>query len=365
MKKRYASHEAGLGGRKKVKCITTQSDNMRETFTRQLLLTTVAALLFFGAQEVSAQDLFSVPRVVAKVRPSVVQISARRVSYDMFLRPVPSEGLGSGIIYDSRGHILTNSHVVGEEKEVQVILPDGRKFGGDVMGRDPMTDLAVVMIKGKDLPYAPLGDSSKLEIGETLIAIGNALGLEGGPTVTVGVVSALNRSIEDGTGIALSDLIQTDAAINPGNSGGPLINVKGEVVGINTAAIPSAHGLGFAIAINSAKPVAKELLEIGMVLRPWLGIVPITITPGLAALYDLPAKERILVARVEKGNPAAEAGLQTGDIITALAGEKVKSVAELRAVIAKKKLGDRVDVEINRDRKKFTMSLTLGWMPDV
>ncbi len=337
---------------------------MREPSVRQLLLNTVVALLFFGAQNVSAQDSFSVPRVVAKVRPSVVQIIARRVSYNSFLRPVPSEGLGSGIIYDSRGHILTNSHVVGEEKDVQVILPDGRKFSGQVMGRDPITDVAVVMIKGKDLPYTSLGDSSKLEIGETLIAIGNALGLKGGPTVTVGVVSALNRSIEVAAGIALSDLIQTDAAINPGNSGGPLINLKGEVVGINEAVIRSAQGIGFAIAIDSAKPVAKGLLEIGMVVRPWLGIVPINITPGLAAVYDLPAEEGVLVARVEKGNPAAEAGLQTGDIITALAGEKVKSVAELRAVIAKKKLGDRVDLQINRDRKKFTMSLTLGVIPD-
>ena len=343
---------------------TIQSDNMRGTFTRQLLLTTVVAFLSFVAREVWAQTLFSVPQVIAKVRPSVVQISARRVSYDIFLRPVPSNGLGSGIIYDSRGYILTNSHVVGEEEDVQVILPDGRKFGGDVMGRDPITDLAVVMIKGKDLPYTSLGDSSKLEIGETLIAIGNALGLEGGPTVTVGVVSALNRSIEDATGIALIDLIQTDAAINPGNSGGPLINLKGEVVGINMAVIPSVHGVGFAIAINSAKPVAKELLETGMVVRPWLGIVPITITPGLAALYDLPAEEGVLVARVVKGNPAAEAGLQTGDIISVLAGERVKSVAGLRAVIAKKKLGDRVNLEINRDRKKFTMSLTLGVVPD-
>jgi S1-C subfamily serine protease len=337
---------------------------IKEVSVRQLLLTTVVACLIFAVQEVSAQTLFSVPQGAAKVRPSVVQIIARRVSYDIFLRPVPSEGLASGIIYDSRGYILTNRHVVGEEEDVQVILPDGRKFGGEVMGRDSITDLAVIMIKGKDLPYASLGDSSKLEIGETVIAIGNALGLEGGPTVTVGVVSAVNRSIGDATGIVLSDLIQTDAAINPGNSGGPLINLKGEVVGINMAVIPSAHGVGFAIAINSAKPVAKELLEIGMVVRPWLGIVLITITPGLEALYDLPAEEGVLVARVEKGNPAAEAGLQTGDIITALAGERVKSVAGLRAVIAKKKLGDRVDLEINRDRKKFTMSLTLGVIPD-
>ncbi|HLB94578.1 MAG TPA: trypsin-like peptidase domain-containing protein, partial [Nitrospiria bacterium] len=299
-----------------------------------------------------------------KVRPSVVQITTRQISYDVFLRPVPSEGLGSGVIFDPRGHILTNSHVVEEAKEVRVILPDGRKFAGKVMGRDPITDLAVVMIQGKDLPHTPLGDSTKLEIGETLIAIGNALGLEGGPTVTVGVVSALDRSIEDPSGVALGDLIQTDAAINPGNSGGPLVNLKGEVVGINTAIIPSAQGIGFAIAINSAKPVAKELLEKGKVVRAWLGIAPITITRGLAASYDLPAEQGVLIAKVEPGSPAAKAGLRPGDIIVNFAGERIKGVADLRSAIAKKKVGDSVKLETNRNKRKATVSVSLGKMPE-
>lgn len=292
----------------------------------------------------------------------MVQASTRQIAYDMFLRPVPAEGLGSGVIFDPRGYVVTNNHVVGQAREVRVVLPDGRKFAGKVVGRDPITDLAVVVIDGKDLPFTPLGDSSKLEIGESVIAIGNALGLEGGPTVTVGVVSALNRSIEDPTGIALYDLIQTDAAINPGNSGGPLVNLKGEVVGINTAIIPSAQGIGFAIAIGSAKPVIQELLEKGRVVRAWLGIAPIRITPALAATYDLPLEEGVLAARVERGGPVAQAGIRPGDIMITLAGGKIKNLAELRAALAKRKPGERVSVEIQRDQRRFMATLTLGSM---
>ena len=324
-----------------------------------------AVVWLFSLATVSAQSGSSVPQVVNKARPSVVQIVSRQVSYDVFLRPVPAEGVGSGVIFDSsRGHILTNSHVLGDAKEIWVILPDGRKFAGKVMGKDPVTDLAVVMIQGKDLPQSPLGDSSKLEIGESVIAIGNALGLEGGPTVTVGVVSAVNRSIEDPGGEALSDLIQTDAPINPGNSGGPLVNLRGEVVGINTAIIPSAQGIGFAIAINSAKPIAKELLEKGKIVRAWLGISPITIHRALAASYDLPVEEGVFVAKVGNGSPAAKAGLKAGDIITAIGGEKVKNVTDLRSAIAKRKIGEKVNMEVNRNKKRSTVSLTLGKMPE-
>lgn len=330
----------------------------------QQLLCLALVFWVFPIGAAVAQSALSVPQVVNKVRPSVVQIVSRQVTYDVFLRPVPAEGVGSGVIFDSRaGHILTNSHVLGDAKEIWVILPDGRKFAGKVMGKDPVTDLAVVMINGKDLPQSPLGDSSKLEIGETVIAIGNALGLEGGPTVTAGVVSAVNRSIEDPGGEALSDLIQTDAPINPGNSGGPLVNLRGDVVGINTAIIASAQGIGFAIAINSAKPIAKELLEKGKIVRAWVGIAPVTIHRGLAASYDLPVEEGVFVARVEKGTPAAKAGLKAGDIITAVGGEKVKNVTDLRSAIAKRKIGEKVNVEINRNKKRSTVSLTLGKMP--
>ncbi len=330
---------------------------------KQCVVVLAALSCLFSPGRASAQISPSLPAVVAKVRPAVVQISTRQISYDIFLQPVPSEGVGSGILFDPSGHILTNNHVVGEAQEVRVVLPDGRRFTGKVVGRDPITDLAVVMIKGKDLPYSPLGNSSRLEIGETVIAIGNALGLEGGPTVTVGVVSALNRSIEDPSGVALNDLIQTDAAINPGNSGGPLVNLRGEVVGINTAVIPSAQGIGFAISVNGAKPVARELLERGKVVRPWLGISPITITPGLAASYDLPAEEGVLIAKVEGGSPAAKAGLKAGDIITTFAGDRIKTLAELRSAIVKRKVGDKVSLEVNRSQRKLTVSLILGQMP--
>ncbi|MDP2604547.1 MAG: trypsin-like peptidase domain-containing protein [Deltaproteobacteria bacterium] len=267
------------------------------------------------------------------------------------------------MIFDPSGHILTNSHVIEGAKEVQIFLPDGRKLLGKVMGIDSFTDLAVVMVNGKDLPYIPFGDSAKLNIGETVIAIGNALGLDGGPTVTVGVVSAVNRSIEDPSGLGLSDLVQTDAAINPGNSGGPLVNLAGEVIGINTAIIPSAHGLGFAIAINSAKPIAKELLEKGKVIRPWVGIILATITRGLAATYDLPVEEGVIVAVVERGSPGVDAGLKAGDIIVAFEGDKVQNVAGFLSSMAKKKIGDTVNLEIRRNKKPLSVSLLLQRKP--
>jgi serine protease Do len=272
--------------------------------------------------------------------------------------------MGSGVIFDPMGHILTNSHVIEDAKEVQIFLPDGRRFLGKVMGKDPFTDLAVVMVDGKDLPYVPLGDSAKLNIGETVIAIGNALGLEGGPTVTVGVVSAVNRSIEDPSGLGLSDLVQTDAAINPGNSGGPLVNLNGEVVGINTANIPSAHGIGFAIAINSAKPIAKELLEKGKVIRPWVGIALATITRGLAATYDLPVDQGVIVAAVERGSPGADAGLKPLDIVVELEGGKITNVAGFLSAIAKKKIGDKVSVQIRRNNKPSRVVITLQRKPE-
>jgi serine protease Do len=203
-----------------------------------------------------------------------------------------------------------------------------------------VTDLAVIKIDGRDLPVAPLGDSSKLEIGETVIAIGNPLGLEGGPTVTVGVVSAVARSIEDPGGPTLHDLIQTDAAINPGNSGGPLVRMAGDVIGINTAIIQEAQGIGFAISINSAKPIIQELVAHGRVVRPAIGIAPVGVTPQLASGYDLPVDRGVLVARLDPRGPAAKAGMRSGDVIVAVAGHPVKNVGELRTAIGQHKIGE-------------------------
>jgi S1-C subfamily serine protease len=237
-------------------------------------------------------------------------------------------------------------------------LPDGRGFTGNLIDADPVTDLAVVKIEGRDLPVAQLGDSSKLEIGETVVAIGNPLGLEGGPTVTAGVVSAVARSIEDPGGPTLHDLIQTDAAINPGNSGGPLVRMAGDVIGVNTAMIQEAQGIGFAISINSAKPIIQELLAHGRVVRPAIGIAPVSVTPQLASAYDLPVDRGVLVARLDPRGPAARAGVRVGDIIVAVAGHPVKNLGELRAAIGRHKIGDSVELTVRREKASVTLKVT-------
>ena len=303
-----------------------------------------------------------VPAVVAKVRPAVVNIATRQLSYDALLRPVPAQGIGSGVIFDARGYVLTNHHVVEGAQQIRVTLPDGRAFPGKLVGADPLTDLAVVKIDGRDLPAARLGDSSKLEVGETVIAIGNPLGLEGGPTVTVGVVSAVARSIEEPGGAGLYDLVQTDAAINPGNSGGPLVRMAGDVIGINTAIIQQAQGIGFAISINSAKPIVQELLAHGRVVRPFIGIVPVSVTPRIASAYDLPVDHGVLVARLGPRGPAARAGMRAGDIIVAVAGHPVKSLGELRVAIGQHKIGETVDLAVRREKTTVTIKVTLAEM---
>ncbi|MBM2827306.1 MAG: trypsin-like serine protease with C-terminal domain, partial [Dehalococcoidia bacterium] len=207
-----------------------------------------------GGAPAAAPQLPNVADVAAVVRPAVASITVRELALDFFTQPVQQEGAGTGVIFDSKGYVLTNNHVVEGAKDIRVTLPDGRTFDQvKVIGRDPATDLAVVQIQGDKLPIAKLGDSDGLRIGDWVIAIGNALGLNGGPTVTVGVVGALGRSIGTASG-PLHDLIQTDAAINPGNSGGPLLNMNGEVVGVNTAIDTRGQGIGFAISMASAKP---------------------------------------------------------------------------------------------------------------
>src|SRR2546425_3821876 len=226
--------------------------------------------------------------------------------------------------------------------------------------RPPRSTLFPYTTLFRSLPAARLGDSSKLEVGETVIAIGNPLGLEGGPTVTVGVVSAIGRSIEDPGGAALHDLVQTDAAINPGNSGGPLVRMSGDVIGINTAIIQEAQGIGFAISIDSAKPIVQELLAHGRVVRPLVGIVPVSVTPQLATAYDLPVERGVLVVRLDPKGPAARAGMKPGDIIVAIAGQPVKNLSELRVEIARHKIGETVDVAGRRPKASMARKVTLA-----
>ena len=302
--------------------------------------------------------------VVDKVKPSVASIFVEAVTLDIFNEPAPQQGAGSGVIFDSRGYILTNNHVVENATKIDVVLPDGRSFkGAKLIGRDPETDLAVVQIQGENLPVAALGDSGRLRIGEWVVAIGNALALPGGPTVTQGVVSALGRTIQGESGPPLYDLIQTDAPINPGNSGGPLTNLAGEVVGINTAILQDTQGIGFAISISSAKPIVQELIDKGRVGRPYMGVSPLTVTPAIAAQFGLPVDEGVVLMTVEPGGPADKAGLQVGDVVISMDGKKVTTDEELRQAIRAHKVGDKLEVAYNRGGKETKAEVTLGESP--
>ncbi len=300
-----------------------------------------------------------VPAIVARVLPAVVSITTRQIERDQFNRPVPTRGLGSGVIVDRRGHILTNGHVVDGAEEIKVTLPDERTFPGILVGADPFTDLAVVKIKGENLPTVSLGDSAKLAVGETVIAIGNPLWIEGGPTVTVGVVSALGRSMEQPDLPMLHNLIQTDAAINPGNSGGPLVNVAGQVVGINTALIPSAHGIGFAISANTAKPVLTALIASGRVIHPSIGLDAVSVTPQVAYANELPLDRGALVIRLEKGGPAETAGIRPGDVITAVDGRGVSDLHRFHEALGRHKVGENVSVTLWRNGESVMLEVSL------
>jgi S1-C subfamily serine protease len=290
-----------------------------------------------------------VPAMVARVLPAIVSIATRHIERDQFNEEKPVRGLGSGFIFDRRGYIITNNHVVEHADQIKVTLPDERTFRATLVGADRFTDLAVLKIDGKNLPAVPLADSSRLAIGETVVAMGSPLWIEGGPTVTVGVVSALGRSMEQPGLPMLHNLIQTDAAINPGNSGGPLLNRAGRVVGINTAVIASAHGIGFAISIDIAKPVLKELITNGRIVRPSLGIVAVSVTPQVAYANELPMERGALVVRVDEGSAGDVAGLKPGDVITAVAGKAVKDLHHFHEALARYRIGDAVEVAFWRN----------------
>lgn len=285
---------------------------------------------------------------VQKISKSVVNIASVRMIHDQVYRVFPVGGVGSGIIIDDRGYILTNNHVIEDATRLRVTLSDGRILNGKIVGVDEMTDLAVIKIESKDnIPSANLGNSDDLKVGQIVFAVGNPFGLTGGPTVTSGILSSLNRSIQGPNGIL--ELIQTDAAINPGNSGGPLVNTKGEVVAINTANMPYAQGIGFAVPINTAKSILDDLIEKGKVTRPKIGIQTIRVTKQLARYYGLPTSEGALVILVEPYGPADEAGLRRGDIIERVDENKIEDPSEISAYIRKRKIGDKITITVNRN----------------
>jgi S1-C subfamily serine protease len=314
--------------------------------------------------------------VVQQAKPAVVQITSQQVSVDQFNQPftVPS-GVGSGVIYDKEGHILTNNHVVEGAQQLLVSLPDGRSFTGKLVGTDAQTDLAVVQVTGDNLPVATLGDSKALQVGDWVVAIGNALALEGGPTVTTGVVSALGRSVQepaDSTGTSgpfLFDVIQTDAAINPGNSGGPLINLQGQVVGLNTLVAGQAElglqaeGIGFAISIARAKPIADQLVASGHVDHAFLGVRYVPLTPAIAAQAGVKQTEGALVMAVSSNSPAASAGLRAEDVITQIDGTKLQGESDLARAIDAHKPGDKIELTVARGNQELKLQVTLGSTP--
>ena len=288
-----------------------------------------------------------------KALPSVVNIE---------IAVVGGAGVGSGVIIREDGYILTNNHVVDGARDIKVSLLDGKVLEADIVGTDPDNDLAVIKIEQAGLPVAELGKSSDLVVGELAVAIGSPQGFE--QSVTSGIISGLHRNLPGSyASQALLDVIQTDAAINPGNSGGPLCNVNGQVVGINTAIISESggyEGIGFAIPIDTARPVAEQLIETGSVTHPWLGISGATLTPEVAEQYNLDVDSGALVRNVYPNTPAAEAGLEQGDIIVGVNGQKVAGMDELVLQIRGLEVGDKVTIQYNRDGslKETTATLT-------
>ena len=319
--------------------------------------------------------------IVEKVSPAVVNIDTLRTEVyrsplapffnDPFFRyffgdspesqerRVPVKGLGTGFVFRSDGYILTNNHVIEGAEEIKVTFKDGQQFDGRVVGRDPLTDIAVVKIEANNLPTIPLGDSDAARVGEFVIAIGNPYGLS--HTVTTGVLSAKGRPISAGdSGREYENFLQTDAAINPGNSGGPLLNLRGEVIGINTAILPYAQGIGFAVPINMVKAILDPLISKGKVTRAWLGVYIQEVTPEIAEKFGLEKAQGALVADISPNSPAERAGLMRGDIILKIDGQEVKNVSDLQQKVRSRRPGDTVTVEVWRDRKSMVFEVALG-----
>ena len=306
---------------------------------------------------------------------SVVNIKSKAVTFDFFYGLVPEEGQGSGFVIDKEGHILTNYHVIAEARQVEVSMHNRKTYRATIIGVDRSHDLAVLQIKAPDLQAMTLGDSTHLQVGQKVYAIGNPFGLEG--TLTRGIVSSI-RQVQEPDGMTIDEAIQTDAAINPGNSGGPLLNWHGEVIGINTmiaSNVGQSAGIGFAIPINTAKAVLNDLVTLGRVRRPAMGVKTIPIDPDLAEQMGLAADYGLLIVQVVAGGAADRAGLHGGseraylgnvpimlggDLIVAIDGEKVQDQQDLAQMMNKHRAGDTVQVTIYRGKKKIDVSVTLG-----
>jgi len=316
--------------------------------------------------ESEAQTLPSIADVVAKVKPSVVSVTTEVVTYDIFDRPYTQEGAGSGWIIDKDGIIVTNNHVVEGAKSITVTLDDGRTFPADMntVATDWLADLAVFRINAENLPAATVGDSRELRVGDWVVAIGNSLGQ--GISATTGIVSAMGVSLPVSPGQTLYDLIQTDAAINPGNSGGPLVNLAGEVIGINSVkrAQVEVEGVGYAISTSEAIPIVQQLIIAGYVMRPFLGVQGLlTVDEAVVSYFDLNVNQGALIRGILAGGPADKAGLKAGDVITKFGDLDVTDVSTLIRAIHSSKVGQSIEVTFWRDETETTTSVTLMESP--
>ena len=307
----------------------------------------------------------STHELVAEVAPAVVSIVTETVSYNWFYQAVPQTGAGSGIIISPDGYIVTNNHVVEGANKVTVTLSDGSTFAATIVGSDANTDLAVVKIDASNLTYLHFLSNSleQLSVLDPVVAVGNALALPGGPTWTTGVVSNLGRSIEEDTGVVLNDIIQTDAAINAGNSGGPLVDMAGQVVGINVAIASNAENIGFSISTDTAIPVVQSLITEGKVVRPWLGVAVATVTSAIQHYYGLSVNAGALITSVTSGSPANNAGLKAGDVITKIDDETISTAAELCSAIGSHQVADQIEITYYRGSAQKVASATLAQSP--
>ncbi|MFQ5724135.1 MAG: S1C family serine protease [Terriglobia bacterium] len=328
-----------------------------------------------------SEDERNTVEVYERAASAVVNVTTHTVEWSRFYGPVPVEGSGSGFIVNQEGHIVTNFHVVADAREVQVTLADGRSFDAKIVGADRLTDLAVLKIESEEgtLPTLPLGSSENLRVGQKVLAIGNPFGFQG--TLTTGVISALERSIQTESGALLDEAIQTDAAINRGNSGGPLLDSQGRVIGVNTIIISPTGGnigIGFAIPVSTLEPILNDLIRFGRVRRAWLGISGLDLVPALARRLRLPVMQGVLVVEAVPRGPADRAGLRGGDrivivgryrlrvggdIIVAVNGHEVKSSLDITRILYRKRPGDRVEVTFYRGGERRTVEVVLAERP--
>lgn len=357
---------------------------MRRQIKGGIILAIVGILILFSAHSVcvaETEDEENNISIYRRIGPGVVNITSVVIQRDFFFNPVPREGAGSGSIVDTKGHILTNHHVIRDSSKLEVTLSDGSKWKAKLVGADPGNDLAVIKIDAprERLTVIPMGDSSTLEVGQKVLAIGNPFGL--GQTLTTGIISSLGRSIRSEAGSLIEDVIQTDAAINPGNSGGPLLDSEGRIIGINSAIISptgASVGIGFAIPVNTAKRILPELIRKGYVSYPWIGASVFPLIPEFAKFLGLKVERGAMIMEVVRGGPADKAGLKGGDrqvqvgnvmlpvggdVITEFDGEKVASGDELIRLIRAHRPGDRVALKVLRNGEFLTVNITLGERP--